>query len=532
MMGMNLFAPQSISEHVSYVNALVNVLACNKSALVRELYVRAMLQWQLPAYVQLATIRTRAFKFELWLDDHPNVDVADFVRWDDAGYDWTVPFMVKRPRSRTKLRSSTPRDEMNLLVYRVREMDHVTDDNLQQRQLRLPSPRHLPSTEDPPSPVMALLGPPLLTAPRRDPTPESPSKLRTMVQAQGDERLTKIHANFEEFRRTGKQPARESIEEGPPTKRYRPSEMSDYRPYSMSPTPPRAQAGTAPILNDQLGSHLPTAKRLGSTELFPDRYQARKDTPATDETQTKDQDSFGEGTGISTRDFAYTEDNTAAPHVDAEQGTVSAQLSPEPPSIPSSRRAAARSDSSLSSVESTESSRARKAHAVKLSQDKSRVELNSGKSTASVGFASNASSLFQNSVNAILPSSSKTSAEDVTRELSKNPTWRDTRNRRERGSESSLDGASEGEGLARRSSKRFRENTVAASPSKRRQKQHQTDGNTAPIASLPGLGILPEPSEPCETSTTSSSKEGAIEGDGELRSNQVPTSVYIADRKS
>ena len=473
MMSLNLFNPQS--KTVSYVNALVNIMVFNKSSILRERYVRSMLQNRLVAFVQLAAIRCRALRFEMWLVDRLDIEVEEFMQWEYAGYDWVVPVMVRNAPSHSKSRSPVPLDERKLPVSRVRKMDHASDQLLQQRQLFLPSPRHLPSAEEPPSPVMALLPAPVLTIPRKDPTRENPSKLRAMVQAQEDERLTKMHDDLEEFRRTGKQPARESIDGGPPTKRYRPSETSGYRPYSVSSTLARAQAGTEPILNSSPGFGIPPAKRLGSTELFPDRYQAQEDTLASDVVPTEARGSVGEGTNIVTRDFAYPGDNTATLHEDSEQKRASAPPEAKSSSASaSSRRSAARSDSSLSSVSSTESSRARKALACKLSQDKSRVELNSGKSTASVGFASNAPSLFRNFVNAMSPSSSKTSAEDVTRKLNKSPTRREGRIDRESGSESSLDGASEGERLTRSSSKRSRETTVAGSSSSKRQQKRRS----------------------------------------------------------
>ena len=160
------------------------------------------------------------------------------------------------------------------------------------------------------------------------------------------------------------------------------------------------------------------------------------------------------------------------------------------------------------------------------------MELNSGKSTASVGMSSNSPSLFRSFVNALSPSGGKSSAEDKTRKLDKSPTRRGSRAGRGSVSESSLDGASEGGGgLVRSSSKRSRANTVPASSSKRQQKQRQTDDETAPAALLEGIGILPEP-ENDEASTTSSPKEGTTEGGEESHSNRASTSVYPAESES
>ena len=364
-----------------------------------------------------------------------------------------------------------------------------------------------------------------------------------MVQAQQDEGLTEMHGDFEKFRITGKQPDRKNTEERPGTKRYRASESSGYRPYSVSSTQTSGQANTGSVFFDPLGSEFPAAKRLRSTELFPDRYQAGEATSAPDAIRTKARDSVGEttdvpiresagdDTGIATHDFAYSEDSTTTSHKSGDQARPSIQREPEPSSAPSLRRSAARSDSSLSSVSSTESSRARKALALTLSQDKRRVELNSGKSTASVGMSSNSPSLFRSFVNAISPSGSKSYAEEETRKLNRTPARRGSRAGRGSVSESSLDGTSEGRESARSSSKRSRANTVPASSSKRRQKQRQIDNETAPAALLEGIGILPEPQSD-ETSTKSSSKEGTTEGGEEPHSNPASTPVYSAESES
>jgi hypothetical protein len=548
MMNLNLFEQQLSTETTSHANALVRIMAHDTSISLRQRWIHVLVQNRLMAFLQLASIRCTALKFEMWLINHPEVTLDEDVeeedlRWEDAGYDYDLPGMTRESQRRTKSRSPGYFDDSKLPVSRVRSMDHPTDQLLQQRQLLLPSPRHLPSTEDSPSPVKALLSAPALMAPRRDPTPEFPSRLREMVQAQEDEKLTDLHGDFEKFRITGKQPDRKPIEERLGAKRYH-SELSDYQPFSVPPTTNRTQAGAGPVPFDPLGSDLPAAKRLRSTELFPDRYQVAEATSMQDPNQIKARDSVGEGTdlpvrastsegaGVAIRDFAYSKDNTAASLAESGQETPSLQSDPEPSSIPSSRRSAARSDSSLSSVSSTESSRARKALELTLSEDKRRVELNKGKSMASVGITNNSPSLFRSFVNAISPSSSKSSAEDVTRKLSETPTRRESRARRESGSESSLDGASEGGGLVRKSSKRSRANTVPALSSKRQQKQRQTDDNSAPSALLSEIGILPEPSDSSESSRESSPKKVATEVVEELRSNQESPSVDPAESES
>lgn len=552
MINMNFFGQPSNTETQSHVNRLVGIMAKSNSRELRRKWMRALLGSGLLEFVKLAAMRCTALKFEMWLMDDPEIlldeDVTEEdLRWEDAGFDWTCRGYTRESQYRTNLRSAGYLDGSKLRVSRVRKMNHRADpfELLQQRQLRLPSPRHLPSAEEPPSPVMSLLIAPVFMGPRRDPTPEFPSKLREMVQAQGNEKLTEMHGDFEKFRITGKQPERKDTEERSGTKRYRQSETSGYRPYSISPTKTRTQAGTGTALVDSAGSELPAAKRLRSTELFPDRYQAGEATSAPDAIQTKARDSVGEstnvpirdsavkpqGTGISTRDFAYPEDSTATALEDREQAKPPAQSGPEPSSVPSSRRSAARSDSSLSSVSSTESSRARKALALNLSEDNKRVELNKGKSTASVGMSSNSPSLFRSFVNAISPSNSKTATEDVAKKPSKSPTRRGSRAGRQSGSESSLDGASDGGGrLTRSSSKRARANTVPASSSKRQHQRRQIDGDAALVAPLPGVGILPEPSESCEDSKAPSLKEGTTDGVvEESHSNPASTSVDPAE---
>jgi hypothetical protein len=528
MMNMNLFNQRSNAEDLSHVNDLVDIMAHNTSPKLREWWIRMLVQHRLLAFLQLAGIRCTALKFEMWLIDHPEVMLEDHVeeedlRWEDAGFGFDPSTMVRGSQRRPKTRSPVAPYESNLRVERVRSMDHPADQLLQQRQLLLPSPRHLPLAEDPPSSITALLAAPALMLSRRDPTPEFPSRLKEMVRAQGDEKLTEMHGDFEKFRITGKQPDRNNTGERSPNKRYH-SELSDYRPFSVSPTPSRAQAGAGPVIFGATGSDGPAAKRLRSTELFPDRYQAGEATPAPDTTRTKARDSVGEstrdptpdstpdsageGTGIEISDFAYSGDNTATSLQEGDQENPSVQSASEPSPAPSSRRAAARSDSSLSSVSSTESSRARKALALTLSEDKRRVELNSGKSTASVGITNNSPSLFRSFVNAISPSNSKSSAKDATKKLSESPTARKGRARSDNGSESSLDGASEGGKLTRSSSKRSRANTVPAASSKRQQKQRQTDDDSTPAALLSGVGILPEPSDSDESSRESSPNRG------------------------
>ena len=548
-MNMNFSNQRFGMKKSSHVNGFVDVMAHNKSLILRERLIRTLVQNRMLAFLQLAAIRCTALKFETWILDHPEIELPEDLeeedlRWENAGFDYDLPAIIREHQSRSRLMSPVASHEPNLRISRVRSMVYAADQRLRRRQLLLPSPRHLPS-DDPPSPSKALLSAFVLMGPRRDPTPEFPSKLRAMVQAQGDERLTEMHGDFEKFRITGKQPDRKNTEEKPGSKRYH-SELSDYRPYSASPTTARAQARAGPALFGPPGLDQPPVKRLRSTELFPDRYIAEEATRAPDAIQTKARnsvgesadvpirDSAGEGTGISTRDFAYSVDSTTTSYESGGQAKPSVQSDPQPSSVPPSRRSAARSDSSLSSVSSTESSRARKALALTLSEDQKRVQLNSGKSAASVGMSSNSPSLFRSFMNAMSPSGSKPSAEDETRKLNRSPTRRESHARCASGSGPSLDGTSEGGGLVRSSSKRSRASTVPASSSKRRQKQRQTDDETAPNALLSEIRILPKPweTETDENSTVSSSREGMTEGGEESHSNPASTSVYPAGSES
>jgi hypothetical protein len=146
-----------------------------------------------------------------------------------------------------------------------------------------------------------------------------------------------------------------------------------------------------------------------------------------------------------------------------------------------------------------------------------------------VGFTSAAGNLFKDVVNVFTPSSSKRSAEDVTRRLSKSPTRRESGAGRAGGSEFSSGEAVEGESPTSSTSKRRRENSVPLLPWKKQQKQRQVESDAAPTAEMSKLGILPEPDE---NSAQQSSKEGTIEGDQESHGNPLPESAYPTESES
>jgi hypothetical protein len=511
LMNSNLFNDQVGLRIKSHINGFATMLVFERRRALHEAHIRTLIQHGGLAFVQLSTIRCRALRLCTWFAEHPEIHVDKQLRWEDVGFDW-APKKVAKIRSLAPRRSPVPSYEPHLAITRIRSNTvDETDGSVQQRRLLSPHPRHLPSSADIPVPVTAPEVP-------SSPTPRKPSRLREVVQAQEDDRLTELHDGYEEFKTTGKRPERKSADAGPPTKRTRSSELSSYRPYSLPSTPDRTQTDA-----DSAGGGPPnlsssTTRRLGSTELFPDRYTVQKITAAPGRTPESARVSVAGGTRIGARDFTYSQATTFVQSEQVEPSRTPAPSDSDLSSHPSEQRFAARSDSSkISTASSTESSRARKAVAFKLNQDKSRVELNSGKSTASVGSASTAGNLFKDVVNVFSPSNSKRSAEDVTRRLSKSPIRRESGPGQAGGSESSE--AIEGERPVSPSSKRRRENFVPLLPWKKQQKQRLVESDAAPTAEMSGLGVLPEPDEDL---VQQSSKESAIEGDQESHSNPLP----------
>jgi hypothetical protein len=261
---------------------------------------------------------------------------------------------------------------------------------------------------------------------RRDWTPPGPSRLRETVQAQGDEKLNKVYKDFERFRITGKQPPVSVPIGGPEIAQYSPLASSTYRPFSapLNVTDPTRRDGSQDSSSTAQNSG--TSRRLGSTDLFPDRY--RQESPPV-VAPTEARDSLVEDPKIASRDSApeardsVAEENPKTATPDSAP-SVDASVPPCPQSEIDSRiaaRAATRSDGSdRSSTSSTESSRARKSLAYSLDKDKAAWSPNASKSTASISFAG-----FKNAVrsiaNTFMPSSDQSEAEHVTRELSRSP---------------------------------------------------------------------------------------------------------------
>jgi hypothetical protein len=457
LVNSNIFNEQVQLGVKSLINGFAAMLVFERRRALHEARIRTLIEHGALAFVQLSTKRCKALRMCTWLVEQPKIAVDKELRWEDVGFDW-VPKKVAPIRSQAPSRSPVPSYEPNLAITRVRSTVDETDGSVQQRRLLLPHPRHLPSPADIPAAVTAPEVP-------SSPTPRDPSRLREVVQAQDDERLTKLHDGFEEFKKTGKRPEKQSAEGGPSTKRNRSSELSSYRPYSLPSIPSRTRAGTESAGGGPPSLSSSSTRRLGSTELFPDRYTAQKVTAAPGNTPEGPRVSVVNGTGIGARDFAYSQATTFVQSEQVETSKSAAPPDSERASHISPRRSAARSDSSeISTASSTESSRARKALALKLNQDKSRVELNSEKSRASVDFTSAAGNLFEDVVNVFTPSNSKRSAEDVTRRLSKSPTRRKSGPGHAGGSESSSGEAVGEESPVSPSSKRRRENSVPLLP--------------------------------------------------------------------
>jgi len=322
--------------------------------------------------------------------------------------------------------------------------------------------------------------------PRRGWTPPGPSRLRETVQAQDDERLSTVYENFERFRMTGKQPSTPTAAGGPQVVQYCPLGSSTYRPFSMPLNM------TDPVHRDErqdssVEPQASTSRRLGSTDLFPDRY--RHEAPS-GEASTKARNSIAEDRRPAACESAPPDDATVAP---GRQ--------------PESRRSAAKSDGSdHSSNSSTESSRARTSLAYSLDKDKAVWSPNTTKSAASVSFAG-----FKNAVrsiaNSFLPSSSKSGAEQVTRELSQSPIARSPRASGDRASRDDGPKTNQAYENARPVSSSYRssrKNNVAALPL-------ELD------TSVEGLGMLPLPSPPAPSSPIS---EGAT-NDGHVASDSA-----------
>jgi hypothetical protein len=299
---------------------------------------------------------------------------------------------------------------------------------------------------------------------RRDWTPPGPSKLRETVQAQGDERLNKVYRDFERFRITGKQPPVSVPIGGTQITQYSPLGSSTYRPFSapLNVSDPMRRDGRQDFSG---GTQISTSRRLGSNDMFPDRYR-QESCPVVASTEARD--SIVGDPKLATRDSTPARNSTAekSPKTATPDfaASVDASVPPYPQSEIDSRRVAAKSDrSDPSSTSSTESSRARGSLAYSLDKDKAAWSPNASKSTASVSFAG-----FKNAMrtlaNTFMPPGDKSEAENLTRELSLSP--RRSGDRADgRGYDSDTEQAGENARPVSSSRRRSRKNTIAGSSS-------------------------------------------------------------------
>jgi hypothetical protein len=521
----------------SFANLFAESIAFDRPPGALQRHKDLLLQHGLSTFLQLALIRSQALKDEMWRNDHPEVPLQS-VPWQTVGYDWKSPVVdggVQRCGVRRK--SRVPSDPM----VRVRENGDWPEALRIQREKQrlLPQARHLPSSD------AAFRGAAAPTAVWSDPTPDI-SPLRAMVLAQEDEKLTKMHTDFEEFRRTGTPPevkkAVDPVEDSDPMamwlmKPYCSRDFYKYRPYSYSPsTQGRAQVAIGPVNSMPSRTQSPTTRRLGSTELFPDRFRfdAAKDNSATSNVPMEARDSVSCSINIKTPDLAHSQVATSNSYGQGDTLSVAAQPEPAQISASSSRRSVARSDdSNISAAPSTVFGRARKAPAIQLSRDKSRVELHNEKSAASVAFITATADIMEDIVRSIKPSGNKQSAEDVTKKLSRSPTRRGSVDGlRDRAVFHSV-GNDDDRGVTGRegqSSKRPRRNTIMPPISRKQQKRDMTDNDTDAMEALMRPGILPPPLD--EGAAASPPREGATEGDQTSRSNAEPQLVYPTESES
>jgi hypothetical protein len=314
---------------------------------------------------------------------------------------------------------------------------------------------------------------------RRDWTPPGPSKLRETVQAQGDEKLNKVYRDFERFRITGKQPPVSVPVGAPQITQYCALGSSTYRPFSapLNMIDPMRRDERQ---DSSSGTQVSASRRLGSNELFPNRYRQESrriesrpveshpvvaSTEARDSIVEKDRKPATPDSAAARNSIAGKSPKIATPDSAPSKDTPEdASIPPYPQSEIDSRRAAAKSDGSdRSSTSSTESSRARKLLAYSLDKDKAAWSPNASKSTASVSFAG-----FKNAMrtlaNTFMPPGDKSEAENLTRELSLSP--RRSGDRADgRGYDSDTEQAGENARPVSSSRRRSRKNTIAGSSS-------------------------------------------------------------------
>lgn len=288
---------------------------------------------------------------------------------------------------------------------------------------------------------------------RRDWTPPTPSKLRQIVQT-GDDR-TKLWVEFRSPVDHGVQPDQPLLSDtqiagttnteeptkhpssdsgqvirdawfqslvsapvphrrhsGPPSRQ---STGEDKRPL-VRPTPRTLRVTKRSPFTDRI-----SPRRLLSSELIPDRFKYGQVNPSpTQPANAKVSRSTAQGKLV--QEVAELHIGTlmngssATAENDFFHGAPASMFGPN---NHASRRAAAHSDSDRSSVSSTESSRARRALAFTLDNDKASSLPKAAKATSSIGF-SGVGSLFKNMVNSILPASPRSSAGGSKRKLSRN----------------------------------------------------------------------------------------------------------------
>lgn len=179
---------------------------------------------------------------------------------------------------------------------------------------------------------------------------------------------------------------------------------------------PRELANVSPSAP---AAYRPNCRRLTSLELIPDRFRYQQGCSI--QIQLQPQRSSGDDNSeikeqIKPPPAIHPPRESRATTEQSVQDLVQtpAQTSFRPPI---DRRAAALSDSDRSSVSSTDSSRARKALAFSLDDDKTSWAPNAAKSTASLGFSS-ARGVFKTLVDSVKPTGSGSAAQAVTEKLS------------------------------------------------------------------------------------------------------------------
>jgi hypothetical protein len=440
-----------------------------------------------------------------------------------VGYDWVCPLREVSPEEAAASAEATPDEEPSPQSPSARAP------SAGEGSIVIPKMRVMRRTQGPT---------------RRDWTPPGPSRLRETVEAQGDDQLEKLWTSYEKFKVTGMQPPVSVPIGGPQIMQYSPAGSSTYRPFSAPPNV------TDPMRRDERpdssgGTQYLTSRRLGSTDLFPDRYR-QESPPVVAPNEARDS-IVAEDPKPATPDSTATDDAPVPPcpqlefdspraraKSDGSDSAPPATIDPAPPEAPSvppypqsvidSRRARAKSnESDRSSISSTESSRAQKSLAYRLDKGKAGWSPNASKSTASasLSFASFKTAV-KTIANTLVPTGGKSEAEDLTRQLSQSPKASDSLAGRDDGYETDQDDENACPLSSRRT--RSRKSKVAESfssggdaghdegsdteqdaenarptSSRRRRSRKVTDAAALPLeldAIFERLGILPSPPKP------------------------------------